>query len=1396
MSDDFNSKTHETNPNWKFYDPYDTSSAKDAGESSLTFDNTNAIIEIPQGLQHNLWVSNDNKAPRLLQSTSDTDFGIEVKFETQLYASNQSQGIVVQQDSDTFLRFDVYFANNQINLFVAYVNGNQKTVHFTQKIAYSPNYRRVVRSGNQWTYSYSIDGSKWIDAVTFNQPISVKEVGLFASTSGQNPKFLASIDYFKNLADTSFTDKDVWQAPAPIIDTWYQYSLPNAQLGKPGLTQQWLNILGNVFSHITISNFTYQLNNGPVVSIPLGPDTRRLHNPGDFNAEIDSDQLLVGSNRVTLKALDSNGLTTTKVVDIDYSLNNLWPLPYTADWGGISNISSIESIAHVVDGLWKLTPNGIRTSQTGYDRILAIGDMSWKTDYQVTVPITLHSNFKGIGLALGWQGHSGVEEPRIEWPLQSLAWIRGPLSNSTLEIITYGGLKGWEVVQAVQPIKPALVEGQTYLLKAYSEPLGNGTSSFYVKLWPQGDSEPTKWNVSANIPTRDGSVILVAHKVDATFGDVDIDPITSSPDLTSPLISNIKYSVTGNTATITWNTDEHADSTVNFGLDSNYGQQEKSSSSTTSHSVTLTGLSTKTQYHFQVSSTDQSTNQNTAISSDHTFTTTSQQSSLSGMVSDDFNSALDTSVWSFYDPVGDSTVTTTGSQLSISVPQGSNHDLWKNALRAPRIRQIANDSNFEVEIKTSSLLTKKFQGVGIVVEQDHDDLIRFDFFHDGNDTHIFSASFVNGIPTVRLNTVIPTSQPLFMRVKRIDDQWMLFYSTDGSQWITAGTFNHSLAVNSVGIFAGNAGSIPPAFTALVDHFMVDNLPPDTDKNLNKTPPIISNIQISSSDTSATISWETDKPSDSQVNFGLNDNYGSNAQSNDLVTRHTVTLTGLTADKTYHFQISSTDANQNTAIYKDQTFDTATQRVSFSGMVSDSFNSGLDTKIWSFYDPIGDSTLTNTSNQVSISVPKGSNHDLWKNALNAPRIRQLSNDTDFDVEVKFDSILNEKFQANGLIVEQDLNNFLRFDFYYDGSKTHIFSASFVNGIPSVQLNQTIPSSQTLYLFLKRTADQWVLQYSTDGNNWINAVAYQHKLAVKTVGIFAGNAGSDLPSFTSLTDYFIVDNLPSATDSGLDLSPPIINNIHITSSENTATITWNTNEPSDSQVNYGLDNNYDSNVLDNTLKTDHSVTLTGLTENQIYHYEIISQDGSGNVASSVDLTFLTLSSNQSNLLVFDWNQIVTTTNRGFPWDKPPMVSANGDWTSPINYAEGTLFLRAEIKDIPVYQAMKLQFCIWQYSNTLETCTYPENVDGISGNIVTWSIKIDDMWKKDGNDMDWANPRQRHGVAIKNSVGLPVSNYLGWNWNGEDPNAWYPMDLRFTVVAVPKSGTFEGWNHYIHN
>ena len=170
------------------------------------------------------------------------------------------------------------------------------------------------------------------------------------------------------------------------------------------------------------------------------------------------------------------------------------------------------------------------------------------------------------------------------------------------------------------------------------------------------------------------------------------------------------------------------------------------------------------------------------------------------------------------------------------------------------------------------------------------------------------------------------------------------------------------------------------------------------------------------------------------------------------------------------------------------------------------------------------------------------------------------------------------------------------------------------------------------------------------------------------------------------------------------------------------------------------------------------------------------------------------NPNELLIYELNRAVTRANSGFPRDQPPRAEANGDWTTPINFAQGTIYYRIHVRSQPQPQDMRIQFCVWQDDLTLEGCGPIARVSGTPGTVVTWSEPVQEMWRKNGVPLDWTRPRQRYGIAIKNRNGAPVSDIGNWNWSGEDPDAWYPLDMRMTIVVVAQGATFSGWENYI--
>jgi hypothetical protein len=294
---------------------------------------------------------------------------------------------------------------------------------------------------------------------------------------------------------------------------------------------------------------------------------------------------------------------------------------------------------------------------------------------------------------------------------------------------------------------------------------------------------------------------------------------TPNFNIDPPIISNVQVEAGEDYAIFTWETDEPADSTVAYGLTSGYELGTVTDPNfVTMHSVTLSPIDPWTIYYYQVSSADPSTNSSSAPG--NIFSTTGPD--LSNIVSDDFFSpALDPNVWTFIDPVGDASFGITGTQVTLSVPEDSDHSVWIPGNRSARIMQPAADENFELEVKFESPVTLRYQQQGIIVEEDADSFLRLEFYSNGGTTYILAVSFADSVPTTHVNSVIPGSPKSYMRVRRINDDWILSYSLDGVNWTGAAFFNAPLIVTAVGPYAANesdTGQNQPAHTAIVDYF--------------------------------------------------------------------------------------------------------------------------------------------------------------------------------------------------------------------------------------------------------------------------------------------------------------------------------------------------------------------------------------------------------------------------------------------------------------------------------------------------------------------------------------------------------------------------------------------------
>jgi len=93
---------------------------------------------------------------------------------------------------------------------------------------------------------------------------------------------------------------------------------------------------------------------------------------------------------------------------------------------------------------------------------------------------------------------------------------------------------------------------------------------------------------------------------------------------------------------------------------------------------------------------------------------------------------------------------------------------------------------------------------------------------------------------------------------------------------------------------------------------------------------------------------------------------------------------------------------------------------------------------------------------------------------------------------------------------------------------------------------------------------------------------------------------------------------------DTTAPKVSEVKVTEiTINSATITWKTDEPSNSVVNYGFNNQYGITAQDNNMVTEHKVTLNPAVLGPVtkVHFQVKSTDGAGNIGQSEDESFTT-------------------------------------------------------------------------------------------------------------------------------------------------------------------------------
>ena len=163
--------------------------------------------------------------------------------------------------------------------------------------------------------------------------------------------------------------------------------------------------------------------------------------------------------------------------------------------------------------------------------------------------------------------------------------------------------------------------------------------------------------------------------------------------------------------------------------------------------------------------------------------------------------------------------------------------------------------------------------------------------------------------------------------------------------------------------------------------------------------------------------------------------------------------------------------------------------------------------------------------------------------------------------------------------------------------------------------------------------------------------------------------------ALIVFFIFSGISAFAQTSPDSAQPVISGVVATGiTGSSAIISWTTDVPATSRIDYGATTNYEvPSIIDSGLRTSHQISLSPLDTNTTYHYRVRSTNASGRERVDVDNTFTT----NSPLDYIPPDEIVslrvstaTVTSLTITWIEPGDNGSAGTSTSYEIRASSTL------------------------------------------------------------------------------------------------------------------------------
>ncbi len=513
------------------------------------------------------------------------------------------------------------------------------------------------------------------------------------------------------------------------------------------------------------------------------------------------------------------------------------------------------------------------------------------------------------------------------------------------------------------------------------------------------------------------------------------------------------------------------------------------------------------------------------------------------------------------------------------------------------------------------------------------------------------------------------------------------------------------------------------------------------EGMDQVPPEISSNgpSVDAKDTTATVTWMTDKLSNSLVEFSTAADYSSTnptvydyeqGNADDLNTVHQVQIIGLQPETSYHYRVISKSAFGKEAVSDDKTFTTTlpadsstsptiyTPEVQTLGTSADSVTITFKTDKYSYAQILYGTSDSNLNQSTELSTTLDKDHwitisNLTANTkyyFKARSVDVYGNETfgplqnfttaDDNSTAAISSVIVSNVTMTSALISWTSSTVTTSDVYYGKSTSYGSSITDKSGSKttnhSVNL-QNLDQGTTYHFRIVGTDSSGANTYSSDDYvfstitlpqiqnikvsdvtensmtvNWATNVATdsqveykigQNQPRVEAVTDSATTHSVKLQNLDDNTDYTLrvivrdaygnqVISNPFDAKTAIDTTPPVITGIKAETAASInqdgkvqAIISWNTDEPSTTQVVYslGAKSNYDMQTTkDNDLTTSHIVVIPDLQGSSAYHYRVQSADKAGNLAQSDDYIILTPQKKNSLLQI-----IVNNMEQQFGW-----------------------------------------------------------------------------------------------------------------------------------------------------